>query len=503
MPPWQRPNWLTVGARAAPASRAASRSRSERARWPKRCEDVVVVLPGIMGSVLRDADGDDVWKLSGGFDPEARARPAAQASRRCNSRRASATTIPATASSRPGSCRDMHVIPGIWTVTIGYERLHRWFTETFDVVEADPGVDPERDRELRALPVRLAALEPVQRQGAAADGRAGARTVPQPAGERGRQARVRRALDGWARRALLRRRRSAVTRSRRRSSRSARRIAVRSDALGFARQRCAQGDRPDRDRPHAASPAACPRCTSSCPEYACIESPDGLRKTTETHVAGARHGDGGRRDALPRRAARRRRPRTRSAYASHPILARTQPTPTTARLADGRVEAIRTIRNDRGEDEDQKGDGTVPRLSAAPYGVAPTRRSSRYVMEKHGALPKNDAALVELGGVLTGSSWRPREAPMPIGVECEDVLVAGEALAATFEAGDVAILEASIVGVTDAGRVQTTVPVTPGERSRPRSRRRSRARLLRAARPFDASRARHRRDALRRPRPRE
>ena len=96
-------------------------------------------------------------------------------------------------------------------------------------------------------------------------------------------------------------------------------------------------------------------------------------------------------------------------YTSIPILARTQPTDTTARITGGSVEALRTIRTDRGS-EDQKGDGTVPRLSAAPYGVASSSPTLHYVMDKHGALPKNEPALVELGGVLTGTSTVPRAA---------------------------------------------------------------------------------------------
>ena len=120
-------------------------------------------------------------------------------------------------------------------------------------------------------------------------------------------------------------------------------------------------------------------------------------------------------------------------YTSHPILARTQPTDTTARITGGR--SRRCARSGPTEgDEDQKGDGTVPRLSAAPYGVASNSPTLRYVMDKHGALPKNEPALVELGGVLTGTSTVPRgDVPIPIGVVADDVLVAGETLDVTIE----------------------------------------------------------------------
>jgi hypothetical protein len=167
------------------------------------------------------------------------------------------------------------------------------------------------------------------------------------------------------------------------------------------------------------------------PEYACIEAGGTLQKTTETQLPGldpvmvedAMRFHVELRDGAAQHAA---------AYDSHPILARTQPTDTTARLVGDSVEARRTIRTDSG-DEDQKGDGTVPRLSAAPYGVASDSPILHYVMDKHGALPKNDAALVELGGVLTGTSSIPRGVPVPIGVRADDVLLPDEVLEVAIE----------------------------------------------------------------------
>ena len=104
-------------------------------------------------------------------------------------------------------------------------------------------------------------------------------------------------------------------------------------------------------------------------------------------------------------------------------------------------------------------------MSAAPYGVSGDSPTIRYVMDKHGALPKNEAALVELAGVLTGSDWRPRDVPFPIGVACaEDVLVAGEALDATVESEPGRDLTALVVGAAAAGtklqRVELPVPLT-------------------------------------------
>src|SRR4029453_721664 len=114
----------------------------------EQLENVVVVLPGIMGSVLRDAHGDDVWELSAGSILKGvfgrlRGLKALQLPAGIGD------DHPGDGVTAPALMPDMHVIPGIWTVTIGYDRLHRWFTDTFDIVEFDPNAleplgNPER-----------------------------------------------------------------------------------------------------------------------------------------------------------------------------------------------------------------------------------------------------------------------------------------------------------------------------------------------------------------------
>ena len=108
----------------------------------EQLRDVVVVLPGIMGSVLRDAHGDDVWKLSAGSilkDLLGRGK----AIKRLQLPDGIGDDHPGDGVTATALMPDMHVVPGIWTVTVGYERLLAWFRESFDVVEADPR-DPDR-----------------------------------------------------------------------------------------------------------------------------------------------------------------------------------------------------------------------------------------------------------------------------------------------------------------------------------------------------------------------
>jgi hypothetical protein len=180
------------------------------------------------------------------------------------------------------------------------------------------------------------------------------------------------------------------------------------------------------------------------PEYSCIETDGGLRKTTEIdlpEIVAADVADAMRfhielRDGMEAH---------RTAYDSHPLLARTQPTDTTCRLVDGKVVALRTI-----EGRDEAGDGTVPRLSASPYGVKQSDPINRYVMDKHGALCANEAALVQLEGVLTAHEQIAKDPDFPLGVACDDVLLAGEALEVSIAAPSELALSARVVD--DEGR---------------------------------------------------
>jgi alpha-beta hydrolase superfamily lysophospholipase len=419
----------------------------------EQLHDVVVVLPGIMGSALRNADGDDIWKLSAG---------AILAGVLGRLRALKALQLPeGIGDDHPGDgvvatelMPDMHVIPGIWTVTIGYDRLNQWFRTNFDVVEPDPK-HPDRIVNYVQFPYdwRLSnrynarelqkTVEAVLERFRAQPGRAGAKLVFVGHSMGGLVARY--YVDvlggheitdkvitlGTPHRGALNALVSLVNGVRKGFG------PVGIDLTALAR--------------------SLPALHQLLPEYACIESDGGLRKTTETTlpelddkmVADAMRFHEELRAGAEANASR---------YDAHPILARTQPTDTTARIAHGAVEGLRTITDDAGHVEDQKGDGTVPRLSAAPYGVASDSPLLRYVQDKHGALPKNEPVLVEIGGALTGSSVIPRaEREVEIGVAANDVLLAGETLDVTIDADPALRLHAELVG----GRVRggTTAPV--------------------------------------------
>ncbi|MEV7592075.1 hypothetical protein AB0O42_17465 [Streptomyces sp. NPDC089922] len=76
----------------------------------------------------------------------------------------------------------------------------------------------------------------------------------------------------------------------------------------------------------------------------------------------------------------------------HPVVGMDQPTRQSARIAGDRAESLMTR-----ADRDEGGDGTVPKLSAALSGTEDART---FVPQKHGSLQNQDAMLDHLKGVL-------------------------------------------------------------------------------------------------------
>ena len=349
-------------------------------------------------------------------------------------------------------------MPGIWTVTIGYDTAARAGSARRSTsskpIRARSG---SRSSNYVQFPYDWRLSNRYNAQAAAADGRAGARTLPQPspATRTPRLVFVGHSMGGLVARYYV-------------DVLGGHEVTAKVITLGTphrgalnALESLVNGVRKGIgpigiDLTELAR--SLPALHQLLPEYACIESADGLQKTTETAlpeldtamVADAMRFHDELRDGAAAHA---------DAYAAHPILARTQPT--TRRRASSTVASkpLRTIRNDHGEDEDQKGDGTVPRLSAAPYGVASDSPVLRYVMDKHGALPKNEPrarrARWRAHGDVDDRARRP-DADRRRG---DDVLVAGEPLAATIEARRRDRSTAEVVGVSNAGRVQRPAPV--------------------------------------------
>ncbi len=194
------------------------------------------------------------------------------------------------------------------------------------------------------------------------------------------------------------------------------------------------------------------------PEYACIESAAGLLKLAE--------GPGTGLDTRMVTDAMRFHDQMHEAAGAregadegfHPIVGIRQPTSTTARIADGRVIPMPTI-----EGKDEAGDATVPRLSATPRHVPPDSGIIRWVADQHGALQSNRGIFDEIEGILTADDVIHKAPPAErlLGVELQDLALAGDPIpiAARLSEGQRIGLLATIT--TDAGRPAGRVQLQP------------------------------------------
>jgi pimeloyl-ACP methyl ester carboxylesterase len=163
------------------------------------------------------------------------------------------------------------------------------------------------------------------------------------------------------------------------------------------------------------------------PEYACIDESGALRKTTEISLPELDTGMVS--DAMEfhtqidtaRHASARQ-------YDLHPIGGYEQPTATTARLHGSEVVAVRTI--DR---NDERGDATVPRLSFTPPDLPPSTPGAHYAADKHGGLVGNQSVFDQIEGVLTASDVVHRGPERRLSVDVPEVLDPGEPLVVRAE----------------------------------------------------------------------
>jgi pimeloyl-ACP methyl ester carboxylesterase len=102
-------------------------------------------------------------------------------------------------------------------------------------------------------------------------------------------------------------------------------------------------------------------------------------------------------------------------YRIHPITGIEQPTNQSVRVRGGKVEILKTW-----DDKDLSGDGTVPRVSAVPLEVVDAQ-AGMFAGEQHGSLQNDSAVLTHLRGLLTGQvinlSMFEAMGPSRIGVE--------------------------------------------------------------------------------------
>ncbi len=188
------------------------------------------------------------------------------------------------------------------------------------------------------------------------------------------------------------------------------------------------------------------------PEYACIQTTGGLKNLREV-VPGrldaqmvadalAFHGDLATAEAG--------RPESRDS--THAVIGARQPTWTTVELdtVSERVVALETIDGDQ-----DFGDSTVPLAGSLPGTERQDSNRVRRVVEQHGNLQRNPAALDEVEEVLTAVPVRRRDTKrVAVRVSVPDYVAHGDALPVALALDDPAQRVALLVEVADdSGRV--------------------------------------------------
>jgi pimeloyl-ACP methyl ester carboxylesterase len=379
--------------------------------------DLVVVLPGILGSTLRQ-DGHLVWAPSAGSALRAIATFGASV-RRLELPVGIGDDHPYDGVKPVALMPDLHVLPGIWTAVKGYDPL---LARLRSLGYREPGPGPDGPaRNLIPVPYdwRLSCRYNGKRLG----------TIIEPALQRWRDQGgpyadaqvvfVCHSMGGLVARWYIEKCGGAeVTRKlitlgtpyRGAANALAQLVNGAHPGLGPFRLELTRFAR------------SMPSLHQLMPEYACLHHDGDLAKTTSVtlpELDTAMVTDA-MRFYTDLQHAEARRPQ--SLTATHAIVGTTQPTATTARLAGGRIELL-----DSYQDQDLYGDSTVPVVAACRPDVPMDSNTLRRVPDKHGNLPRNRAALDEVEGILTASSITVKAArPVALRVDAPDFALAGQ-----------------------------------------------------------------------------
>lgn len=148
-----------------------------------------------------------------------------------------------------------------------------------------------------------------------------------------------------------------------------------------------------------------------------------------------------------------------SRYAIHPIVGLEQPTNQSARLVDGRLDLLRSR---GGLDED--GDGTVPRVSATPIELGDDPPAV-FAATRHASLQNADPVLVQVRGVLDRIKLGGvrAAAPISVSVDIEDVYRTDEPVVLEASPSDPGELLEAVIQEVGSGREVARTTLAPAE----------------------------------------
>jgi pimeloyl-ACP methyl ester carboxylesterase len=354
----------------------------------KLMRDVVVCLPGIMGSVLKK-DGRDVWNISGGALINAlRTLGGSIHDLKLEEDPPDVDDL-GDGITAPEVIRDVHLIPGLWKID-GYTKMLRYIEETFDVTRGknlfEFPYDWRRDNRVAARRLDVLGHQWLDAW-RASSGAADAKLVLVGHSMGGLIARhFLECRGGWSDTRTL-----VTFATPYRGSVNALDTLVNGkkikffDLTEFARSMtsihqllptypCYDGGDGE---PAYVDEADIPHLDHAKTKAA-LDFHREIRAAVDDHLKDDSYVEG--------------------RYSLGRIVGISQPTNQSARRKGDRVELLRTIRG-----EDPLGDGTVPRPSATPLEYEDDQGAA-FSAERHASLQNDDHALLQLTGVLTGNT---------------------------------------------------------------------------------------------------
>ena len=141
-----------------------------------------------------------------------------------------------------------------------------------------------------------------------------------------------------------------------------------------------------------------------------------------------------------------------------PIVGTRQPTLTTISVTGSAFTAEHKI-----DGADEAGDGTVPRLAATPHGMETDDPVIHWTADKHGALQNNRSVLDQLEGAL--AEYRPHKGPSAaeLSVRIDEFVTAGAAIPVHAEVPSERAMSLEARVLDERGSFMLTVPLKPGD----------------------------------------
>jgi len=148
-------------------------------------------------------------------------------------------------------------------------------------------------------------------------------------------------------------------------------------------------------------------------------------------------------------------------YRIYPVVGVEQQTKLSARRSGGKVELLETYKGGA-----FGGDGTVPRVSAIPIELSSNPSNVMYAGTQHGSLQNADPVIMHLTGMLSGMDidlGAFRKAKAHVALEVEDVYFAGEPVAVRARpTKDGVVLNATLTRSADGQPLATTDMTSAG-----------------------------------------